>query len=655
MVRYIIIHLIFICFSIQAQDRVLDSLQNILSSSIHDTDKVKIILEIVSKTVVNNPSEAIKYADSALSVSQRTGYKKGIGESYIRLASAQITKGAYDLGIKNLISAADIYAKLKPKRKLAQTYNILANAYLGLKDYKKANFYYIKSYEVASSQPIDLSDKAVAAVGIGNSWVKLNELEKGLPYFFEAEKLFIELDNKNNLHYVKLFIGESYLRNKRYNEGKKYVELAYQYFKDKDDDYALGMIHQKYGEFYYHAHLLGEAAINFEKSLAISLNRAAWDDIQENALMLSKVYEAQKNTPKALENYKLYSDYKDSVINKERNEAIANAESKYESNQKEQQLKIKNIELEKSELKINQRNNLIYIFSIALMLFIILLVFSVRQTLLKNKINLNLLEANNRTESQKSIIELKNKEIMDSIMYAKRIQYALLVNQEVINEFVHGNFILFKPKDIVSGDFYWATENNNKFYLAVCDSTGHGVPGAFMSLLNIGFLSEAIKEKGISAPHEVLNYVRTRLISSIGVDGQKDGMDCILMCVDKATRSISYSAANNAPVLISKGRVVELEKDRMSVGKGESEDSFTLYQLDYSKGDMLYLYTDGYADQFGGPKGKKFKYKALNELLLKLSDLPMEEQRVKIEAEFDNWKGDLEQVDDVCLIGIKLG
>ncbi len=258
-------------------------------------------------------------------------------------------------------------------------------------------------------------------------------------------------------------------------------------------------------------------------------------------------------------------------------------------------------------------------------------------------------------EIQKALVEEHQKETLDSITYARRIQYALLAKDLLLKENLEKHFVLFKPKDIVSGDFYWATENSNKFYLAVCDSTGHGVPGAFMSLLNIGFLSEAINEKEINEPNEVLNYVRERLISSIGVDGQKDGMDCILICIDKTTKSISYSAANNAPVLISNNEIIDLEKNRMPVGKGERDESFTLYQLDYSKGDMLYLYTDGYADQFGGPKGKKFKYKALNELLLKHSTLPMEEQRTKIETEFNNWKGDLEQVDDVCMIGIKLG
>ena len=175
-----------------------------------------------------------------------------------------------------------------------------------------------------------------------------------------------------------------------------------------------------------------------------------------------------------------------------------------------------------------------------------------------------------------------------------------------------------------------------------------------MSLLNICFLSEAIKEKNISKPNEILNYIRNRIIGSIGNDGQQDGMDAILVCFDKVSNMITYAAANNEPILISDKQIVELAKDKMPVGKGERAESFTLHTIDYKTGDVLYLYTDGFADQFGGPKGKKFKYKPLNELLLLNSDLAMKGQENILENEFNNWKQNLEQIDDVLIVGIRL-
>ena len=213
---------------------------------------------------------------------------------------------------------------------------------------------------------------------------------------------------------------------------------------------------------------------------------------------------------------------------------------------------------------------------------------------------------------------------------------------------------MFHPKDIVSGDFYWATEYNNCFYLAVCDSTGHGVPGAFMSILNIGFLSEAINEKNITQPNLVLNYVRNRLIEGISKEGQKDGFDGILLCIDTAAKKVTYAAAYNAPVIINNGLLTELDCDKMPVGKGEKTDSFNLYTVDLKEGDTLYAYTDGFADQFGGPKGKKFKYKQLNNTLISLSEKSLLEQKNSLTEIFTDWKGQLEQTDDVLLFGIKL-
>ncbi|MBA3681519.1 MAG: SpoIIE family protein phosphatase [Bacteroidetes bacterium] len=266
-------------------------------------------------------------------------------------------------------------------------------------------------------------------------------------------------------------------------------------------------------------------------------------------------------------------------------------------------------------------------------------------------------------ETKNEEISAKNKEIVDSINYAKKIQTTLLAHNDFLQKHLPDHFVFFKPKDIVSGDFYWATEHNKRFYLAVCDSTGHGVPGAFMCLLNIGFLNEAIKEKNISSPARVFDHVRTRLINDISKDGQQDGMDGILLCIDtssplektgdEAKISVTYAGSNNAPVLIRNSELMILPTDKMPVGKGERNQDFALNKIDIQPGDCLYLYTDGFADQFGGPKGKKFKYKALNELLLANHKKTTSEQKEIFNSTFENWRGKLEQVDDVCVIGIQ--
>jgi serine phosphatase RsbU (regulator of sigma subunit) len=214
----------------------------------------------------------------------------------------------------------------------------------------------------------------------------------------------------------------------------------------------------------------------------------------------------------------------------------------------------------------------------------------------------------------------------------------LLAKKEFLEQSLGEHFILFKPKDIVSGDFYWAASRasaaNDLFYLAVCDSTGHGVPGAFMSLLSIGFLSEAINEKGIVQPNEVLKYVRDRLIENVSTEGQKDGLMVYYFALTRQLIQLPYAAAHNNPVLIENEIMKHLPSDKMPVGIGERQEDFKLYTIEASKGSILYLYTDGYPDQFGGPRGKKFKYKQLEEMLLANHQLDLNEQAMQLDKRF---------------------
>ena len=371
-------------------------------------------------------------------------------------------------------------------------------------------------------------------------------------------------------------------------------------------------------------------------------------------MYISDCYDIKKDYKQALEYHKLYKTYYDSLFKQESVEQLENLKIGFETEKKEEENKLLQTENKLSTATIKQQKIVTYFIIGGLLIVSLLAFFIFRGLKIQRKANIIISKQKEEVDKQKEIIEEHQKETIDSINYAKKIQYALLANDDLLKHNLPNHFVLFNPKDIVSGDFYWATEHNNKFYLAICDSTGHGVPGAFMSLLNMGFLSEAIKEKNIEEPHEIFNYVRLRLINSISSEQQKDGMDGILLCIDKTTNQITYSAANNEPILISNNQVIELPKNKMPVGKGEKMESFTLHQVTASKGDVLYLYTDGYADQFGGTKGKKFKYKQLNDLLLNSCHEDLNKQKEILLSSFINWKGNLEQVDDVLIIGIKI-
>ncbi|MES2140032.1 MAG: tetratricopeptide repeat protein [Bacteroidota bacterium] len=258
-----------------------------------------------------------------------------------------------------------------------------------------------------------------------------------------------------------------------------------------------------------------------------------------------------------------------------------------------------------------------------------------------------------------NIIHEKNREITDSIHSAKRIQHALLASDTLLKKHLPEFFVLYKPKDIVSGDFYWANVIDNKFVIITADCTGHGVPGAFMSLLNISYLNEAIIEKRIDSPEKILEHVRSQIISTLNPEGSevesKDGMDAVLCIYDFKHLWLRFACANNPLWVIRKNELIRFKPDKMPVGMHYGEQKpFSINTLGLRKGDIVYTFTDGYADQFGGPKGKKFKYKALKEVLLSIQTKSMEEQKEILHSTFEKWKGSLEQVDDVLIIGVRV-
>jgi len=269
-------------------------------------------------------------------------------------------------------------------------------------------------------------------------------------------------------------------------------------------------------------------------------------------------------------------------------------------------------------------------------------------------------ERTSEINEQKEIIQEKNKDILDSIYYAKRIQSALLAPAALMNKYLTDHFVLYLPKDIVSGDFYFAAESHSgKFVLCVGDCTGHGVPGAFMSLLNISILRELITEQKLERPDLLLNRQREQIIKALNPDGaqdmSKDGMDCVVASFDFVTRKVEFACANNPIWILRDNTLREFKPDKQPIGVYEGEyKPFTLHCWEGKPGDIIYLFTDGLADQFGGPRGKKFKYQQLNQILSKNGSSAMKDQLVVLQREFENWKGRLEQVDDVLVLGIRL-
>jgi serine phosphatase RsbU (regulator of sigma subunit) len=286
-------------------------------------------------------------------------------------------------------------------------------------------------------------------------------------------------------------------------------------------------------------------------------------------------------------------------------------------------------------------------------LFLMLLIFlGVRMFKVENQ------KYAHQIEEQKEVLAEKNQEITDSINYAKRIQDALIPSEEEFNKHFKESFVLFKPKDIVSGDFYWISRKEGRTFYATADCTGHGVPGGFMTMLGISFLDQIINDSGILEPARILDTLRERLIHTLkqtgGTGENKDGMDIVLCCIDEASKKLTYSAANNSLYIYRDQAFTEYKPDKQPCGFYHDIKPFTQKEIDLKAGDLIYTFTDGFADQFGGPKGKKYKYKQLEQTIVDFRERPLPEQRNELSRSFENWKGNLEQIDDVCVIGVKI-
>ena len=613
-------------------------------------EKSLAIIEKLLKIKSNSAEEIIKLK------TQKAGCLRNIGVLYD-------AKSLYPEAIKLYFEALKVYQDIDDKIGISRVYGSLGISYRDQKLYDRALEYYNKSISINIENNNSKGNDA-NYVNLGNLYYSLENYDKALEYYLKVKSSYELANNERGLGIIIGNIGGVYEKKNDYASALKNYKTALDINKKLGNKRIQTINLLDIGNINYLNKDYLQAEKFYNEALKLSLDIKANDITQDCYLNLSLIFEKTQRFKLGLDYYKKFIEFRDSTFSVDAKNKSIELEYAHEyeikkvkdSLETSKQVAVYSLEIDKqnAELKV-KRNQQIFLF-VGLFMLLVFAIFMYNRFKVTSK-QKNIIEQQKiQTEQQKSIIEEHQKETIDSINYAKRIQYALLANDDLLKQNLQQHFVLFKPKDIVSGDFYWATKHEEKFYLAVCDSTGHGVPGAFMSLLNMGFLSEAIKEKNITKPNEILNYVRKRLIESIGSDGQQDGMDAILICIEhyENNQKITYAAANNKPVHISDNLVIEHIADKMPVGKGERTDPFTLFQLNANTGDMLYLYTDGFADQFGGPKGKKFKYKQLNELLLNVSNNSTNEQKLELISVFEKWKGELEQVDDVLLVGIRI-
>ncbi len=578
-------------------------------------------------------------------------------------------KGNYKAALQHFLIATEICKKKKDKIKLSKCYTAMGVVYWYQGFYDKAIDYYKKNISLS----LEINDKHGLAASYGNIAIIFDEkrdLDNALLYYNKALRIFEEdkdlwqtaacLDNMSLIFKQK----------KEYQTAFDYNIKGYKLRENLHDTIGMLASMENLGGIFISQNKYDEAIAISEKVLNIAVRLGAKEDMKYAYINLKEAYEAKKNYPAANIVLNKLMEIKDSLRNIENANQIAELETKFKTKEKEIELSevklIQQLREKENSEQLKRKNYLIAVLIIIGVLIVLIGILLLKRFIDKQKIVEAINKKNEAIEAQKIVIDKayqelseKNKDITDSIKYAQKIQQAVLPSQKFIldelNKTKTEHFILFKPKDIVSGDFYWFHRSETSLFYVTADSTGHGVPGGFMSMLGINLLNEIVIERGVTNPGEILNRLREEIVRSLKTDDgySKDGMDAVVCKIDFGTNYLEYATANNPLYVIRNNELLILPAQKMPVGYSDNMLPFEAKELLIQSSDSIYTITDGFADQFGGPKGKKFKYKQLKELLVSINNESMQRQLSILDETFENWKGNLEQVDDVCVIGLK--
>ncbi|MCW3104384.1 MAG: protein serine/threonine phosphatase [Bacteroidetes bacterium] len=620
-----------------------------------------------------NTDTAFYYYSKALEIDLAIGDSSGLISDYIHLSKIYSSKGNIDKALDNLFKGLEIAKAIKDLEQEADCLFSLAVLYDRQDVPEKA----IRFCENAITIQKQINDSA----GMAYSYHRMGLAYEGIGKYAEALKyLEISFDIRKKMGSVAQYgaslngIGLVYMDKGEYQKALKNFYDAYKYWSQANDKEGIVIASGNLGEISLR---LGddENALKFLlESYKLSDEIHSLSFQKGSARSIAAIYYRQGKYKLAYDYFNKYSDLRDTLFSDENSERVAQMQSKYESEQKEQKIKLLTQEGQLQQSEITKKKLILNAISIAAVLLVILIVMSFRNIRQKQKANKQLQSAYSEIEQKNErLIEVyreleqnrdevagKNKEITDSIKYAKRLQEAILPGNDFITKLFPDSFVLYKPKDIVSGDFYWFEQWGNKKLFAAVDCTGHGVPGAFMSIVGYNQLNQAVNESGLSKPNLLLNALNKGVTKALKqtLEGStvKDGMDIALCAYDESTGMLEFAGAYNSLWLVRNGKLTEVKADKKPIGVfiGEELKPFHNYEVKQEKGDCVYVFTDGYADQFGGAKGKKFKYKPLQQLLIGNQHLSMQQQKELLDTTIESWRGVLEQVDDILVIGIRI-
>jgi tetratricopeptide (TPR) repeat protein/serine phosphatase RsbU (regulator of sigma subunit) len=600
--------------------------------------------------VYNDQSDypkALEYYFKALKMDEELGNKNGIARHLANIGLVYANQSDYPKALAYYFKALKINEELGDKRSIAINLCNIGIVYDYQSNYPKALEYYFKALKIDE----ELGDKrgmAADLCNIGIVYDYQSDYLKALEYYFKALKIDEELGNKRGLAIRLGNIGTIYENLSDYNKALEYYFKSLKIKEELEDKREIAATLGNIGNLYRTTGKFKEAEKYLKQALALSDSLGTLDFTKNNESFLSQLYDTLRQYKLSLIHYKKYIAARDSIDNDEKRKQINFLANKYEWEKKEAVMKEQQ-EKERALFLANQRRNKIILSSVLSGLALVLVFsFFIYRSLRITKKQKHIIEA------QKHLVEEKNKEITDSIRYAKRIQNAILPPNKLVQQLLPQSFIFYKPKDIVAGDFYWLETKNNTVFFAAADCTGHGVPGAMVSVVCINGLNHSVKECGLLEPGIILDKTREIVVAEFekSEEDVKDGMDISLCAL--TGNHLQWAGANNPLWIIRNGELIEYAPNKQPIGKVDNPVPFTTHHIELQQGDTLYLFSDGYADQFGREKGKKFKVANLKKLLLSIQHESMEQQKNLIQQACKQWRANMEQVDDVLVMGVRV-
>jgi len=683
---------VFCCFSIFSQQRKIDSLLNCVQNSKNDTIRVDELNQLSRFYIYYMPQKASFYARKAIHISNNINYKNGLAYSYMNLGYYSFRIDDYQSSKMWYNKANNIFILVNNRIGQGLCYQLIAKTLNGLGDYEISMDYLIKShkcfddadfpkgigkvyeimggindifgdYELAldnlnksikmKSEYNDLEDMSRPYAYLGNVYLHLNQKDKSIENFNLALDISRKNYNLNTESYALTRLGDLYFKHEDFDRSIDHYMQSLEITTLHSNLWGRVRNLQGIGKGFFRKGNQKESLVYLKRSIEIAKGINDKVGLKNSYEYIYKIYDQYDSIDNAYHFYKLYNAFKDSLFNKNVVSNISLTQIKYKS---EQEQIVLNKEQEKKDIinqKEKEKTDIIIYYGIAL------LILMISSMILLFKQLINAKKKKLIVEKQKNLVEEKNQEITDSISYAQKIQEALLTSSGYISNIFPKSFVYFNPKDLVSGDFYWLYSSEEYVFFTVFDCTGHGVPGAFMSMIGNSLLNEMIIEREIVETNKIMDIISNKIKISLGQKGEdgesRDGMDMVLCRLNKKTNELMFTCAKNPLWIIRDDELIEFKGDDRPVGYYIGKGiSFTSQTFQLKNNDVIYIFSDGFADQFGGLKRKKYKTINFKNLLISISKREMDSQYDLLSKEFDDWKGDHEQIDDVCIMGVRI-